>query len=652
MVSDIFFDNKKYISVKDASTLTGYSKDYIGQLCRHKKVLSRRIGRTWYVEEESIVTYKDTPTTFDFSKNFYSKANSSPKEECEVYPITDSTLVSAKTLVSVKSHFYPKFSQSVQKLLSSVDLSKNISPRLVSLVASVLIIVGLVVGIERGSSLSDISKHISEAPQEIYSGASEIVNFYSDALTSKYIKLGNGIISSSKSFGNSATLAINNPTLFVKQTLESISHKEKDIDSSGSNKIDEGFLALVFSPKHNFVENVSLITYSGVNSWFYDSVYTPFTKLFNFKPEIINTVYLVKGSQGTTTKETATNAPVVATNVVNNNKVIERIIEKVAPSGITSEYIDQRLQELDNKIQSQFSSLSTGTGGNITNVYQQIAQSQRIDQLSGTSINNPTITGGSISNTSIDASSFTTNTLTATSATLGTTTITNLAVTNTSTSTFAGGVEITSGCFSINGTCMGTGTGTFTNTIANGGTGNTSFSPNSIVTVNAAGTALIATTSQLTVGSLISTTTADSYFIGNLGIGTFSPTGLLDVNAKLVVSNTGFGTTTVSGLNISGSATSTSNVGFNITGGCFAINGTCLGNSSPLTFTYPLVNTANNITLGFGTTTSNTWAGVQTFTYSSSTIYSSFATASTTNLIVSGSSFNNLLGTGLSNVGG
>lgn len=33
-----------------------------------------------------------------------------------------------------------------------------------------------------------------------------------------------------------------------------------------------------------------------------------------------------------------------------------------------------------------------------------------------------------------------------------------------------------------------------------------------------------------------------------------------------------------------------------------------------LTFTYPLVNTTNTVTLGFGTTTNNTWAATQTFT--------------------------------------
>ncbi|MBA3732859.1 DUF5011 domain-containing protein [Patescibacteria group bacterium] len=103
---------------------------------------------------------------------------------------------------------------------------------------------------------------------------------------------------------------------------------------------------------------------------------------------------------------------------------------------------------------------------------------------------------------------------------------------------------------------------------------------NSVVTTNSSG-ALIATGTQLTVGSLLSTTTNNSAFAGNLSVGTTAtPNGILDVNGKLVVSSTGFGTTTVTGLNVNGSATTTSNVGFNITTGCYAIGGTCVGGGS------------------------------------------------------------------------
>jgi len=100
----------------------------------------------------------------------------------------------------------------------------------------------------------------------------------------------------------------------------------------------------------------------------------------------------------------------------------------------------------------------------------------------------------------------------------------------------------------------------------------------------------------------------NTYVTGNIGAGTSTPyaalsaavgssgtaiaadalsgfTGnLLDLKvastSKFTVSGSGFSTTTVSGLNINGSATSTSNVGYDITSGCYAINGTCVGESS------------------------------------------------------------------------
>ena len=53
-----FFNNKNYISAKEASLITGYSQDYIGQLARGNKIDSKRIGRIWYVREDAILNYK------------------------------------------------------------------------------------------------------------------------------------------------------------------------------------------------------------------------------------------------------------------------------------------------------------------------------------------------------------------------------------------------------------------------------------------------------------------------------------------------------------------------------------------------------------------------------------------------------------------
>ena len=58
MGEGIFFNGKKFISTRQAARLTGYTSDYVGQLCRAGKVDSKMVGRSWYVSEESILLYQ------------------------------------------------------------------------------------------------------------------------------------------------------------------------------------------------------------------------------------------------------------------------------------------------------------------------------------------------------------------------------------------------------------------------------------------------------------------------------------------------------------------------------------------------------------------------------------------------------------------
>ncbi len=53
-MDEILIEDKKYISSKRAAKITGYAKDYIGQLCREGRVPARLIGRSWYVLEAAI----------------------------------------------------------------------------------------------------------------------------------------------------------------------------------------------------------------------------------------------------------------------------------------------------------------------------------------------------------------------------------------------------------------------------------------------------------------------------------------------------------------------------------------------------------------------------------------------------------------------
>ena len=57
-MDEILIEEKKYISSKQASKITGYAKDYVGQLCREGRVPARLVGRSWYVLESAIQDHR------------------------------------------------------------------------------------------------------------------------------------------------------------------------------------------------------------------------------------------------------------------------------------------------------------------------------------------------------------------------------------------------------------------------------------------------------------------------------------------------------------------------------------------------------------------------------------------------------------------
>lgn len=58
-MDSVVIDEKRFISSKRAAELAGYTPDYVGQLCRARKIEARLIGRSWYVAEDSILAHKE-----------------------------------------------------------------------------------------------------------------------------------------------------------------------------------------------------------------------------------------------------------------------------------------------------------------------------------------------------------------------------------------------------------------------------------------------------------------------------------------------------------------------------------------------------------------------------------------------------------------
>ncbi len=57
-MDELTIDGKVYFSSKRAAAITGYAKDYVGQLCREGRVEARLVGRSWYVYEPSIMKHR------------------------------------------------------------------------------------------------------------------------------------------------------------------------------------------------------------------------------------------------------------------------------------------------------------------------------------------------------------------------------------------------------------------------------------------------------------------------------------------------------------------------------------------------------------------------------------------------------------------
>ena len=57
-MNDVLVGDEKLIATAEASKISKYSKDYIGQLCREEKIECRRMSGQWYVSEGSLREYQ------------------------------------------------------------------------------------------------------------------------------------------------------------------------------------------------------------------------------------------------------------------------------------------------------------------------------------------------------------------------------------------------------------------------------------------------------------------------------------------------------------------------------------------------------------------------------------------------------------------
>jgi nitric oxide reductase large subunit len=65
----------EYISLKEASKITGYHPDYLSYLIREKKIEGKKIGRNWFTTEKAIIDYLSTKNFLSIKEFLSSKIN-------------------------------------------------------------------------------------------------------------------------------------------------------------------------------------------------------------------------------------------------------------------------------------------------------------------------------------------------------------------------------------------------------------------------------------------------------------------------------------------------------------------------------------------------------------------------------------------------
>lgn len=100
MQTEFIFDGKKYISAKSASLLTGYTSDYIGQLCRASKIDSRRVGRIWFVAEGAILNYEKNVRSHEGAPEIVSEKQKQTLTSAHAHPAYSSKPVETSSKVS------------------------------------------------------------------------------------------------------------------------------------------------------------------------------------------------------------------------------------------------------------------------------------------------------------------------------------------------------------------------------------------------------------------------------------------------------------------------------------------------------------------------------------------------------------------------
>lgn len=117
----VSLDGKSYISSSRAAKITGYTSDYVGQLARSGKILSKQVGARWYVDQDALLAHKQEKDALLASVQVQSVG---------IEKTTSSHVIEAAKLApSPKTHF--SYTADAQALMPTFTVQKKAETPLV-----------------------------------------------------------------------------------------------------------------------------------------------------------------------------------------------------------------------------------------------------------------------------------------------------------------------------------------------------------------------------------------------------------------------------------------------------------------------------------------------------------------------------------------
>ncbi|MDP2704990.1 MAG: hypothetical protein Q8O71_01165, partial [bacterium] len=423
MADDLLIRGEKYISARRAAEITGYERDYIGQLCRLGKIDCTFVGRGWFVSEKSILKHKSANTP-----NGKKEKITGPILPSKAFSkATTSSSRISKPTTKIARNFFQPLSFSVDTLVSSFVIllvvfggylytnpvsAEKVARAFENTARKAIHLAAAVVGETKELLVSEQDVLTVKTYPSLFQTINHIPRSFKNSLHALNQSIDEGkkkiAVDFFSFFGTEKvddTFEAENKKLTFSFTSEKQKKAAEQLPSLASRPISSWYQgANIFSGTKQVVDIASRDLYRSVNSFVYEFLYGG----------IEIPTYVVDLTRPKTGAPPGTTIIVKETTVVQPQKpsVVSAVNkgDSVSTSNlVTKSEFETRLSETTNSLLQKIYSLTNNGGGASyfsPSVPQPVQLLNVINNLpSGVDITSPSITGGSWSDANITSGS-------------------------------------------------------------------------------------------------------------------------------------------------------------------------------------------------------------------------------------------------------